>query len=236
MNPHKKCRIISQSLLTALCLFLFCSCDGYSSKMDIGNEHTPETIHPQKVINIQPLGDVDPEYLQVIKVAISEFYGFESKVLSPVKVTSDLLTGSKTRLDASKILKKFKTSEYRLIITERDIAHRNVERNVNEWGIFGLGIVGGRTCVVSAFRLKRSKGKPVTRELFIERLQKVALHELGHNLGLHHCINDSLCLMNDARGTINTIDKVHLKLCAGCGMVTLIDAERAYADRFNPFF
>lgn len=216
MNQHKKCLINRHYLLIVFCLFLFCSCDEYSSKRDEGNKYSPIKIQPQKVINIQPLGDIDPEYLQVVKQAIKEFYGFESKVLPRARITSYILAASKTRLDASKILKKFKSSEYRLVITEHDIAHRNVERNVDEWGIFGLGIVGGKTCVVSPFRLKKANGKQVSKQLFTNRLQKVALHELGHNLGLHHCMNDSLCLMNDVRGSINTIDKVDLKLCAEC--------------------
>ena len=36
-----------------------------------------------------------------------------------------------------------------------------------------------------------------------ERLWKVAIHELGHTLGLPHCPNNG-CLMQDAHGTVKT--------------------------------
>ena len=79
-----------------------------------------------------------------------------------------------------------------------------------DWGIFGLGYRQGASCVVSIFRLKyQNKSK------FIDRVKKVTLHELGHNLGLPHCENQH-CFMRDAAETIKTIDQVELNLCDKC--------------------
>ena len=50
---------------------------------------------------------------------------------------------------------------------------------------------------------------------FVERLKKVTMHELGHNLGLPHCPNNH-CFMQDAAETIKTIDGVELNLCEEC--------------------
>jgi len=44
----------------------------------------------------------------------------------------------------------------------------------------------------------------------------VALHEIGHNLGLPHCENDKKCMMNDARGTIKQVDAEKVWLCEKC--------------------
>lgn len=49
----------------------------------------------------------------------------------------------------------------------------------------------------------------------MERLKKVTMHELGHNLGLPHCPNKH-CFMQDAAETIKTIDGVELNLCEEC--------------------
>ena len=50
----------------------------------------------------------------------------------------------------------------------------------------------------------------------IERFKKICIHELGHNLGLHHCENYDKCVMRDAAETIKTIDHVDLMLCDKC--------------------
>ena len=133
-------------------------------------------------------------------------------VLSPVPLTSDILAKSKTRYEASKILNKFNSTKNLLIITEKDIAVKYERRHTDEWGIFGLGTCPGKTCVVSTFRLKRK----ASEKLFRERLVKVCIHEIGHNLGLPHCSADPACLMNDANGTIRQVDQEKLYFCAQC--------------------
>lgn len=50
-----------------------------------------------------------------------------------------------------------------------------------------------------------------------ERLTKVVLHELGHNLGLDHC-NKPNCSMEDAGGTIKTVDRENKEVCPKCSM------------------
>lgn len=78
------------------------------------------------------------------------------------------------------------------------------------WGIFGLGHCPGSACVISSYRLK-SNGSGKTRK----RLRNVVLHELGHNLGLPHCIHTS-CIMTDANEDIRTIDNSSQLLCESC--------------------
>jgi archaemetzincin len=80
-----------------------------------------------------------------------------------------------------------------------------------DWGVFGLGYRPGSCTMVSIFRLKNPDKK-----LFLSRLKKVCVHELGHNLGLHHCTSSDNCVMKDAAETIKTIDKVELSLCESC--------------------
>lgn len=164
----------------------------------------------KKTVYIQPLGEVSPKVISLIKAEVEKFYGYSCIVLPKVDFTNDILAPSKTRYDASKILNKYNSTKNLLIITEKDIAHK---RGSNpEWGIFGLGYRPGTTCVISTFRLKRN----VSESVFQDRLIKVCLHEIGHNLGLDHCTNHIKCMMNDARGTISQVDQEKIWFCDKC--------------------
>ena len=167
----------------------------------------------KKIIYIQPLGDVDIEYLKIVKNSVESFYGFKCVIRDKVPLTNDLLAASKIRYEASKILSKFNTKENLLILTEKDIACK--KDKYPEWGILGLGYRPGTTCVVSTFRM-RCKGN---KNIFLDRLKKVSIHEIGHNLGLDHCENDIHCLMNDARGTIRQVDRERMWLCSKCSKI-----------------
>lgn len=160
-------------------------------KAVVEKEHFP-------VIYIQPLGRMNEALVNEIAMGIETFYGTKTIICKEVALTPDILAKSKTRYDAAKILNKFKSERNMLILTEKYIAVRYKRRNTDEWGIMGLGFLPGKTCVVSTFRLKPNAGA----KLFKERLLKVCIHEMGHNLGLDHCKFDNKCLMNDANGTM----------------------------------
>ena len=168
------------------------------------------TIKP-KTIYIQPLGNVKQEYVNYIEESVENFYGYNCVVKPKLNLTNDILAGSKTRYEAGKILKKYNSNDNVLLIIEKDIAHRK-SSEFPEWGIFGLGYRPGSTCVISTFRLKKN----VTEAKFLERLKKVALHEIGHNLGLEHCTNNKECLMNDAGGTVKQVDREKVWFCSKC--------------------
>lgn len=169
------------------------------------------TLSKETVVYIQPLGDVKEEYSNYLKQSVEDFYGCQCVVKSSLPLTDDLLAASKTRYEASKILTKYVSNQNLLLVTETDIAYRK-NAEFPEWGIFGLGFRPGKTCVVSTYRLQRN----VTKTQFLERLKKVALHEIGHNLGLPHCANHAECMMHDANGTIKQVDKEKVWFCDNC--------------------
>src|ERR1700733_11782442 len=166
-----------------------------------------------KVVYIQPLGKVQKSSISLVKSAVEKFYHYKCIVKPAVNFTDDILADSKTRYEANRILSKYNSGENLLILTEKDIAVANPERHAKEWGIFGLGYQPGTTCVISTFRLKKNASK----ERFPDRLIKVCLHEIGHNLVLKHCTSgDKRCLMNDANGTIKEVDQEQVFLCHKC--------------------
>ena len=168
-------------------------------------------LKPVTKINIQPLGKVSPEYTNLVKKSVKTFYGYDCTVLPPKEITKDMLSPIKKRIDANKALRNNLTFDNLLILTEKDICC-NKDKDNPEWGIFGLGLRPGKTCIISTYRLSKNVSKQKT----LERLEKVALHEIGHNLGLNHCTNNKECMMNDANGTIKQVDKEKVWFCEKC--------------------
>ena len=172
-------------------------------------------IAKAKIINIIPLGDVPLSHLNYVKQSVVDFYHYQVEINPKQSLSPDLKNSPNGRYVADNILKKFNSKRNTLILTNVDMVHHNKKRGVKEWGVFGLGNQPGTTCVVSTFRLNRAKVK-VSNEKFLERLKKVCIHEIGHNLGLDHCTTNRQCLMNDARGLISQVDMETLDFCKSC--------------------
>ena len=177
------------------------------------------SIASTKLIHIYPLGNVDQRYLNRVQAAIKSFYKYDCQVEKNLPITNDLISPIKKRIDAQKVLSKFNTNDNILIITEKDICHEKITLSpqksiIPEYGILGLGKRPGKVCVISTFRMRNKV--PFSKTL--ERLEKVALHEIGHNLGLNHCNFNISCLMNDAKGKIAQVDREKLWLCEKCSI------------------
>jgi archaemetzincin len=79
--------------------------------------------------------------------------------------------------------------------------------------VFGEAQLGGRVAVASTARLREDLGLAGER-LFVERLVKEAVHELGHAYGLVHC-QVPRCVMSRAAG-VRDVDEKSLQICPRC--------------------
>ncbi|SPF53269.1 Peptidase, zinc-dependent [Candidatus Sulfopaludibacter sp. SbA4] len=81
--------------------------------------------------------------------------------------------------------------------------------------VYGQAQLGGRVGVMSLARLRQEfYGLPPSREVFLDRTSKEALHEAGHMFGLVHCA-DRGCAMALATN-IRQIDLKRAMFCASC--------------------
>jgi archaemetzincin len=81
--------------------------------------------------------------------------------------------------------------------------------------VFGEAQLRGDCAVVAMHRLNnRFYGLPDDPALLTERLVKEALHELGHNFGLIHCVNPE-CVMRSST-YVEEIDQKSAELCDRC--------------------
>lgn len=178
-----------------------------------------------KPIGIIALGNVNAEYVDSIQVALERTYNRRIIFLGEKEIPKQFFINIKSpRYRADSIIKHLKNTKpdsiaHVLGFTKFDISTTKKDNQGNilkpeykykDWGVFGLGYMPGASCVVSSHRLKHK-----LKAKFISRLQKVSIHEIGHNMGLPHCENKN-CVMTDAVERISTIDDAGFELCGAC--------------------
>jgi archaemetzincin len=169
------------------------------------------------IIVLQPMGDISPKDVAVAEAGILTVYDVAVRVLPKLALPKAAYYPPRERYRAEKLL-DFLGEDHGLDfepakivgLTAVDISTTKGE--VEDWGVLGLGTLEGVTCVISTFRLGARKASAAKR---LERLIKVVNHEIGHTFGLDHCPTPH-CLMEDARGTIATVDGEDGGFCQTC--------------------
>ena len=127
------------------------------------------------VIALQPLGDVKAERLLVVKQGLEKAYGLKVETLPAKLLPKAAWYEPRARYRADILLDGLTDNTpgtYRIVIglAAKDISVTKGQHE--DWGIFGLGQLDGRTCVVSTFRLG-ARGADETK--LRERLWKLSL-------------------------------------------------------------
>ncbi len=182
-----------KTLLYLAIAILFSACNQSHNKDSAKNSNPPSPPPKKKlvVIAIQPFVDMPKENVDYVAQCLKKMYA-NVIINKPIEFPKNSLNQAKTRHRADSIIKflsaQTKPGYLTIGLTKGDIS---TTKNTPDWGVMGLGYCPGKSCIASSFRL-HGKNK-------MEKLFKVAIHELGHTQGLPHCsVND--CLMHDAEG------------------------------------
>jgi archaemetzincin len=177
-----------------------------------------------KAIELQPLGDAEPDVLESICPALHEAFGVAARVRGTPFPIDPFYNEQRGQYNSTAILHQLcncfslppadtsfhPNNDVCVIgITQRDLFIPILTY------VFGEAALGGHVAVVSYHRFRNELyGLSPNRQLVIERLRKVAIHELGHTLGLVHCTHLD-CVMH-AASYVEELDLKGHEFCPSC--------------------
>ena len=164
-------------------------------------------------MTICPIGPVEGDILDRIVICIEKQCGLVCNI-------APILASPKTAYDKRRNQYNSKTILKNLLTYPHDsikligITHLDIYVPILKY-VFGLAQMEGPCAVISLHRLRpQFYDQPANPSLFMARIEKTVLHELGHSLGLTHC-RDRRCLMSSAT-RISDTDHKKSQFCPSC--------------------
>ncbi|MDM8538221.1 zinc metallopeptidase [Desulfobacterales bacterium HSG17] len=169
------------------------------------------------IIAVIPLGDVFHIIPNIVAANIQAVYSLPVEILGPMKLPEYAFDKKRMQYDAGCILDLLDKTDTET--ADKIIAVCTVDLFIPIFThVFGEAQLGGKSAVVSIYRLQQSpeslSESLIFEHLIYERMAKVALHETGHLFNMHHC-HDEKCLMHFS-GNLDDLDKTPMLICRYC--------------------
>jgi archaemetzincin len=162
-----------------------------------------EDIH----LDLFPMGSMDMTAVSIIAANLQTILGLNTRILPVQPEPEYAFLARREQYDAGKILHALTTvsdsSPFRLAVVSVDIFTPILTF------VFGESQLGGKAAVISLFRAKSKN-----REKSYNRAAKIAIHEVGHLLGLVHCRTPD-CLMGFSNN-LEKLDSQPMRFCQAC--------------------
>jgi archaemetzincin len=172
-------------------------------------------IPKKPCIGLAPLGELPEAALQGVAAFIRTHLNLEARILPPFQNPTYAYDQKRGQYNAATILKAFKSMPFDDGL-DKVIGLMNVDLFIPIFThVLGEANEGGRYALASLYRLGRTADRvPASMDQIIERLVKVAVHELGHLFDVGHCLNKH-CLMHYS-GNLADLDATSLAFCDYC--------------------
>lgn len=167
------------------------------------------------IVAIQPLGRMDPSLVDTVAASLERSLAVRVMILPARPLPETAFYRPRRRYRGERLLDWLDShrppgASKILGLMSSDLSA--TKGPVYDWGIMGVANLSGPAGVVSDYRLGRNNA---TADVVARRMRQVALHELGHTLGLPHCPAPR-CIMNDAEGGIGAVDSSSGEFCPDC--------------------
>jgi archaemetzincin len=173
------------------------------------------------VIIISPIGDTGIEQIAPARKEITRIFGYPTEIVPLIDDLSFAYHAERRQFHSTLILEKLSfLSPSRAVkvlgITRVDLFIPILTH------VFGEAQLGGKSCVVSTYRLKEAAAPFAGGFELTDRILKEAIHELGHTFKLRHC-REKTCIMHYCR-SVTDVDHKSKQLCRYCSV--LIEDEK----------
>lgn len=150
---------------------------------------------------------LDMTAVSVIAANLQTILGLNTRVLDVQPEPEYAFLARRNQYEAGKIVRATAEipdgSQFKLAVVSVDIFTPILTF------IFGESQLGGKAAVVSLFRIRSSQ-----RNKSYNRAAKIAIHEVGHLLGIVHCQTPD-CLMAFSNN-LDKLDELPLRFCDAC--------------------
>lgn len=165
-------------------------------------------------IGVIPIGDIPDIVPKVIAAHISGYLELQTTLLESMKNPSYALDRQRLQYDVGPILQHLESRLFTSV--DKVVGILDVDLFVPVFThVFGEARQGGRVALISIFRLRENSMDTINNSaITLERVAKVALHELCHLYDLTHC-ESSQCLMYFS-GSLSDLDQSSFNLCRYC--------------------
>jgi archaemetzincin len=167
------------------------------------------------IIYVMPMGDISAEHLTSMAESIDEQFGLRVKITANQGIPAYALDAVRQQYNSNLILKDLAAFCPPDGLKILGVTHVDLFSPIFSF-VFGEAQFGGKCTVISSFRLSgeaQSNPSPGCPTL-ISRLEKEAIHELGHTFSLRHCA-DPDCVMHYSSG-LECADRKFAYFCRAC--------------------
>lgn len=167
-----------------------------------------------RCFNICPIGVVENDVIACLVTCIETRCGISCKVSQEMVTPRYAYDEARRQFNSKLILKRLLQDSSQDILGLMGVTREDLYVPVLKY-VYGLAQLDGLCSLISIHRLlPEFYGQPPDRDLLISRIEKTALHELGHSFGLMHC-RDRRCVMYPSTRIEDTVTK-HSDFCTTC--------------------
>jgi archaemetzincin len=173
-----------------------------------------------QTIIISPIGDPGADFMGPLRSALRSAFGYETEVLPLIGEEDLWIDPVRKQYHSTPILETLAilappSAVKLLAITKVDLFIPILTH------VYGEAQLGGKTCILSIHRFGEGLSQTADAETFRCRVEKEAIHELGHTFNLRHC-PDRTCIMHYCR-SVRDVDRKLSRFCRYCAI--LLDDE-----------
>ncbi len=176
-----------------------------------------DTSPSMGLIAVIPLGKVGQDVLRVVSDSLQGILRVPVDLLAAALLPPDAFMDNRNQYNAMGIIRHLSENHSRHGLKILGVTNHDLGNPILTY-VFGEAYMGGRSAVMSCSRLYKGQGdEPVSREHFLDRVTKVALHEIGHTFNVPHC-HTGRCVMRASNNLLELDNKLNY-LCNYCELV-----------------